>query len=432
VIGGFAQGFAMVRAVAIGYAVEEASVQLGADGGELVITMRRDTLLRLRLLAPDGSPLRSVSCAITTDQYPFETKRTYSVMNSFSEMGASLHRGINRGAGVTLKFSPTGGSEGGRPVVVSGIRPGLPMRLSVINYLSNILEERDLAPLAPEEHREVDIMLERMPRDLLVRVVDEEGESLADSRVGIQYQSIDLDLRGTGSLSKSGTKNGEFLFKEIFAEHVDLDADCPGFIPFRNRELEVPKDGSPVEIQLVTGRDVLVLIEDEVGRPLAASIVVILPDGGAVVGSDLRTGKYMLRGLPDAAVTVTALMGATNAPGSAQIKRQLEARQAELRIVLPAVGQVQGRVALPSGIELSAKYWVWLLAEDEQLGDRAIQVAPPKAGLIDFAIEDVLAGKYSARVQRLVIGPDGAQDSEWISEGVVIEVTPGKICLIEL
>jgi hypothetical protein len=432
VITGLAEGYTLIRALAVGYAIEEVQTFIGPEGGELVITMCADTLLRLRLLAPDGTMARSVGCAITTELYPFEQKNTARIMFSFREMGASLQQKINRGDGTTMMLYPTRKGINGRPIVVSGIMPGLPMRLQFFSRRDTFLGERQLAPLMPQEQRDVDIVLDLVPRSLHVRVVDEYRNPLAQSRVGISFRNKDLGSGKTGSHARSVTENGEFEFKEIFARQVDLSADCDGYVPFRDRQCVVPTDESTVEIRLTRGRDVLVTIEDEAGSPLRADVGAKLDNGAVVIASGIKKGQCMLKGLPDAPVIVTAVMGAASEVGAAQIRRRLGAHESELRIVLPAVGRVEGQVKLPLGINPGDRYIVWLNSDNGELGNRAAPIEATAGVPIDFSFKKVLSGKYQARVQWRDMSRGAENHSEWMSEGVGIEVKPDDVTTVDL
>lgn len=432
VLTGFAEGFAMIRTIAVGYEIEDVPVAVSPDGDELVVTLRRGTLLRLRFLAPDGTPTRSTSCAITTDEYPFEQDISHTSMFQLFNMEASLQRGIQRGAGVTLMFSPSVSDSPERPVVVSAIKPGLAMHLLLVSRYNNILGEYELAPLLPEEHRDVDITLDHAPRTLRVRVLDEAGAPLSKASVGMRYSSLDLSSPGGGGLSLSGSEEGEFEFQELFAETVELDVACDGYIPFHDSAFAVPADGAMNEIRLIKGRDVLVTIEDEAGRPLLASVVARLPNGGFSVGQGIKTGQCLLQGMPDTPVTVTALMKSGGSAFQVHHKKELGAHELELHFVFPVAGRVEGQVTLPDGLELEDRLVVWLISDNEEFGNLAYRIDTSADEPVDFVFEEVVAERYVAKVQWLDTSRATGEVSEWQSEGIPIEVEPNRTTTIEL
>jgi len=423
VLEGLAEGPTLIRALAIGYEIAEVPAVVAPEGGELVVTLRRGTLLRLRFLAPDGRVMRSVRCAITTSEYPFRRKITWPLESQLVDMGASIFSPLVRGEGVTHSFTPAGEE---RTVVINGIQPGLAMQLLVVSRTNTILVERELAPLGEEEHRDEDIDLDRVPRTLRGRVVDEQGQPLAQASAGIDSKLLDLSYHGGQSFSRSLDEDGGFEFPEIFAERVSFHARCDGYIPFRDAELEVPSDETPIEIVLAKGREALVIVEDEKGRAIEAAVVASLPGGAVALSRTLKKGHYMLHGLPDAAVTVTAMLEQTHH------RKELGARDSELRITLPVAGRVEGTVTMPPGLEPDARCRVWLVPEDGQMYARWSWTPSNEPGTRDFSIEHVLPGRYKAVVRRQDLSRIPEVVYEDVGGHVWIEVESERTTRVEL
>ena len=429
VIGGLAEGPTMLRALAIGYELEDVPCVVGPEGGELVVTMRKSTLLRLRFMAADGTALRSVSCVISTDEYPFEQRITYPTMLLMTRMGASHQMNLDRGDGITMMHSSTTQASGERQVVVSGIRPGLPMRLTLASRMQYILENRDLLPLLPEEHRDVDIVLEKTPRAFRVRVVDEQGEPLPQADVSVSHPSL---LPGVSSgFGQGGTKSGEYEFREVFDDSLDVRAHCPGYIPFHDPALEIPIDGSVVEIQLLEGRDVNVTVKDTDGNPLRASIMARLPNGAASMASVLKRGHFLLRGLPETSVSVMVQMGTSKTWDHAIYKRELAGKQSELHLVFPVAGRIEGQALLPGDLDPQALCRVVLTSED-LIGARAFMLTAFNPGTFDFEFENVVSGEYKICLQQ----QDRSQLPKLTFENVggesELAVEPGQTTLVDL
>ena len=429
VLTGLAEGPAMIRVLAVGCEIEEVPAFVGPEGGELIVTMRRGTLLRLRFLAPDGTVMRRVRCALTTGEYPFEQEITWPVESLFHELGTSLHSRIVRGGGVTLNFSQVRESE---RVIVSGMRPGLPLQLLVVSGFNTILVERELAPLSPEEHRDVDVVLDRAPRTLRVQLLDEEGEPLTRGSVGISYRGLDLSYHGLQGLSRSDVDNALFEFAEIFTDSVALHASCDGYIPFQDPEFPVPPDELPVELRLEPGREALVIIEDTEGRAVSGAVTASLPSGAVAVSRAIKTGQYLLEGLPDAPVTVTFWRTREGGGTNDYHSRELGADETELRIVLPVGGRVEGKVTMPQDIDPEDRYTVNLVPEAEGLSQGSFWIDPKVPGVSDFFFEDVCPGEYTLVLRRLDLSRIPEIVYEELGSTSRIEVEPERTVRIEL
>ena len=274
-----------------------------------------------------------------------------------------------------------------------------------------LLHSQQVPPLEAGEHRKVEVLLPQGPRVLVGHVLDEWGNPIADAHIRVR-RTEDGRPGMSSSLGRSADSGGRFSVGGICSETIDLQIEKPGFVPFRNRRLEVPASDAVLEFHLSTGREISVTIEDPSGRRLQAVVSAVLAGEAFVLGQELETGRYLLRGLPNEQVTVTARVhqvryAVQHGPGDPPILIQV-----------PPLGEVAATISL--------------LHTDPDDDTERILVLMPEAGsglterrkLVDLrsgewplscVVEGVLPGRYSASVKR-VLDP-------FVSDPPLVDVT---------
>ena len=194
----------------------------------------------------------------------------------------------------------------------------------------------------------------------------------------------------------------------------------------------MPADGSPVEIRLEAGREVLVIVEDELGRPLHATAIAQLPEGGLILSRETQPGHCLIEGVPSVSVSLSVYVVEADFSDRTRIRRELAADQTELRIVLPVSGRIEGQVTLPQGITPQTDCTIVFFPDDKELGARSWRVPSLDPPTSDFAIEEVFPGRYRVQVRCRDRTQTPAGDFEELGDPIWIEVESEQTTVVDL
>jgi RNA polymerase sigma-70 factor (ECF subfamily) len=394
VLRGVVPGDSVIEVHALGYEPTEVSVPPQLPE-ELVVTMRKGTVLELQLRTPSGEGTFP-RIVLGADEHPIVGRRyARSFRAYYSVVATAYGAGRSDDAPAAIHFVPDRNGH----AVLNAVKPGIPLRLAVVDvYGEVVLEGMAIAPLHAGEHREIVIDLPREPRTLSGRVVDESGAPIADASVSFSTPPSrktpdDLSM----GMSRSTDHLGAFSFGVIFGPTIDLSIQKPGYVSFHDSHFEVPHDGSEVEFRLIEGHELKVILEDERGRRQEGRVSIKRGDGGWIFGSSIGDGAYLLRGLPEEEVVVSAWVHGV------QYTRVHSPGDSEMLITLPLLGEVSASIDLLVDPPLDARTMLLVLTPDPGTGlfERATFLEPQAGGWpVTCTLRGVPPGNYSARVVR--------------------------------
>ena len=422
---GVVPGLSTIGVYCPGY--EAAAIPVPLDPPEeLIVEMRRGTLLEIRFLKPSGEVAPSVAARLLATEHPYRDAGTIRGYQAYTRSGCSFPMFFDRGEqGVVARLHAL---REGR-VILNDIKPGVPLRLRVEGTFGTTIQEQEIAALGPGEHRRVKVRLERGPRTLRGCVLDEAGRPLPTAFVGVSYHPPDHPQNYSRSMGRGVEEDGSFSVGNIYARTVNLHVRAEGCVPFADERFEIPEDDAPVEFRLSPAHVVTVHVEDESGERVPASFVKAdLPTGATVYGREVKgeVGAYILRGLPDEEVVVEAWVHAVS------YRETCDPREETLLITVPILGRVEADVRLFKGSQLEGDCVLWLLpGSDEELKRRGEEVEPGFSKPV--IVEGVLPGSYDAVLRRHSAGRWSPEDPfEDLSPRVPILVQPRVTTSVEL
>ena len=216
-------------------------------------------------------------------------------------------------------FEATTESDGQGTVAFSSVADGCSLKLVLGGEEGWVSQELSLAPLSAGEARDLGECV--LLRGLAIAgfVIDEEGRTVADSRIRLAQPTSALERRMNVGLAEPTTSStqttgvdevGRFRFEGVAAGTYVLEASAPGYLVGRIEPLRVPEDvGGELELQLERGIVVHGRVVDENGLPvsdarvarIASSMALsaktrqeIAEQDGVAVDAD---GRFQLGGL---------------------------------------------------------------------------------------------------------------------------------------
>ena len=369
---------------------------------ELIVEMRRGTLLEIRFLTPSGEVASSVVARLSAAEHPYRGGDRIHSYQAYKRSGCTFPKVFDRGeqGAVARLYSLREGR-----VVLNDIKPGLPLRLRVEGKFGTTIQEQGIAALKPEEHRLIEVSLVQGPRTLRGRVLDDSGRPLPTASVGVRYVPPDWPSGHSRSFSSGVEEDGSFAIKNIYALTVDLHVRAEGHVPFGDDQYEVSENDAPVEFRLAPARVVTVYFEDESGeRVQPGTVMAELPSGAMVFGWEVEgePGAKILRGLPDEEVLVEAWVHGVH------YSKACDPRDETLLITVPVLGRIEADVRLFEGSLPEGECALWLLpVSDAKRTGRLVRVEPGFTNPV--LIEGVLPGSYDAVLRH---HPEGLQSQD--------------------
>jgi hypothetical protein len=399
----------------VGY--RTAAFALPAEPGPpLVVALERGTRLELVVRAPDGIRPGDLRVRVASPEPPFESGRSW--------VQSPLERSVGLGRFLDGDESASGGGwawfglDASGRLVLSGLRPHVPLGVSAESNFGTVLYEAEAFSLEEGEHRLVEIEIASGARTLAGRVVDAGGGPLANAEVRVSVSHGGRRTQRTG-------EDGGFRFEGLGSEAAALSARKLGFVELRIAGIVPPEPGveaAPLELRMVPGRSLWVRVIDPAGEPVEASRVECLSGGEPEPARLTDDGAWRIDALPDAAVRVRAHVG-----GKAY-ERRSEASEVALAIEVPAHGSAEIRAA-PSGAEDGDRiyhYQVELTCEDGRDLRTSQRFAPDGAQELRLRFPALLPGPWKASLSRRQAGGGGNRRWRRVGEPVSFEVEAGR------
>ncbi len=254
------------------------------------------------------------------------------------------------------------------------------------------------------------------------RVVDSDGEPVADISVRVGFQQRHLFVRGSGSTPMESRSDPEGLFRiqDVPPGPVDLVAQASGWQPgtVAGLELRAGEDKRGIEIVLSPAAVLRGRVLAPSGRAVPDAQVHLAPEdrqsGLHMVSTD-DEGRYELDSLPPGLRTLEA-----SHPDHGMARRQVEVRVGDnaFDISLEAGNEVSGRVIDEAGTPVPGAQ-VWLARAGGLPGPPMSTTSQSDGG---FRFAAVVDGSYRTSVSKEGFAP----------ESVPVTVAGGSIEGLEL
>jgi RNA polymerase sigma-70 factor (ECF subfamily) len=376
---------------------------------ELAVVLQPTNLLTITVRDERGEPLVNQGIEIESRGCPFLDGREIPHVIAWSDYEGHYSSGHVARDGVYRGHARTG-EHGG--LGLWGLRSDVALALHVRSSDGAPIVEQRLAPLGPEEAREVVLSVPDLPT-LCGRVLDEYGEPLAGAEVSAALPGEEPTYR-----SRVRTDDqGRFAIERLAGPALDLAIRKPGWLPHRQTGIR-PTD-EELELQLVRGLDVRVEVVDERGRPVTGGRLGTRWREQAGSGMyETADGRFDLLGLPDEPIELALRVG-----GGVH-RRRHDPREPALRWVLPVHGAVELAwddfpASWPTFVD------VVLIPRDAGRDELALSLAHPPPG--SERLPFVLPGDWD-----LAVRADDVEPPRELTARVPVRVEADSTARIEL
>jgi len=252
----------------------------------LVVVLQRSASLDVRVRGvvgppPAGLELRlEASTPIFSSHNPdvghgMRTFQPHPMVHEvgMTRLGSSWSETSSDGMQTTVKGSIGFEIEGEAPIAIADLLAGVPFDLVVRDKAGSAAWGPQTIVLAPEEARELTVVIEREPVDLVVHVTDPQGQPLHRAHVEPLWPGKN------GHTSHGTNEQGFVTLRSLYADEVGLLVRMSGHVEQLLERVYVQRDGRPIEVVLPPGRCVNVFVHDEHGSPVEARSVSAVLDG---------------------------------------------------------------------------------------------------------------------------------------------------------
>jgi len=377
-----------IRAIAVGYAATEAP--LPPAGETLVIELVRGATLVVTL--PEGSFGRSGDDAtgarvfVTADEPPFEDAGGPTWTPEVGELGTER---TTTGSSLELAGATDGRYE------LGGVRAGVAFTVAARDELGGLYDEREVAPLAPGETREIALDFELERHVVRGRVVGPDGEAVVGARVAV---GGDLSIAAAfetwwiPTMDAVTGADGAFEIADVPLARGDVTVSAEGYAPARTAG--VAFDGPPLTLVLERGREVRLAIVDADGAPVPGTFLTnVAGASGWILGATKDGEVHVLPNAPAGAFDV--LVRACGRPEVVAIPAGVDDVRHDLGRVIRCIVELPGRNDAWPDTDISV-----VLRRDDV--EPAIwQHARAAAGAEHVTFDAVLPGVYQISAERL-------------------------------
>ena len=407
-----------LRIAALGF--HSTDVALPQPPGTVVeVVLHRAPLLRIRVVGPDGAPAQRVRFRYHASTGPFEADGAASAAPQQTSLGATT----------PISWGSNGDETWGRCmtdsaglVVLSGLRPGVPLEVTLDDGFGSELRPTETITLAPGEQRHVEWRIDAVARSLAVDVADERGQPIPGAEVTLLRKvGADTHSSGTGDSQKSTNEHGRALFTNLHVDSVAVQASKRGFATVWKRDVPVPTAGAVVGLTMGAGRTVDLEVVDAQGQPRKVDGLFVTDAPDNLAAEQIELGHYRFSEQPAGTVTIVARID----------KREFTLRHdtstSRARLVIPALGGLRARWSLPLG---DAGYHVLVrgIAPDTWSSYRPIFDATRATnGPVEF--EEILPGDYDVVLRE---GRGWTGDNPAISQVARVTVKAGEVAEVVL
>jgi len=408
-----------LRVAALGF--HPTDVALPQPAGTVVdVVLHRAPLLQIRVVGPDGAPAQRVRFRYHASTGPFEADGAASAAPQQTSLGATT----------PISWGSNGDETWGRCmtdsaglVVLSGLRPGVPLEVTLDDGFGGELRPTETITLAPSEQRRIEWRIDAVARSLAVDVADERGQPIAGAEVTL-LRTVGADTRssGTGESEKGADEHGRALFTNLRVDLVTVQVSKSGFATVWRRDIAVPTAGAVVSLTMGAGRTVDLEVVDALGQPRHVDGLFVTDAPDELAAEQIEVGHYRLSELPAGTVTIAARIDRRDFP------LRHDTSNPRARLTIPALGGLRVTWSSPLVGAGSDHVFVRGIAPDTWSSYRPVSDATRATnGPVEF--EALLPGDYEVVLRR---GVGWTGDNPPVSQVARVTVKAGEVAEVVL
>ena len=374
----------------------------------LVVTLARANRLEVKLLLPEES---------SPDQFKVVLRGEGAITAGPVPDLLDQMRHVDRWTRPLAKLSREPADEylcaalnSRNTAIFYALRPNVNIELEVQGMTGYaVYHSETLAPLGPEEHREIEVPLQVSLIVFRGRVLDENGNPLvrAHLQLGGQLRAFTEDDGGFECFLE-GPETGTLLVAHRTCTTKYL------------HNYAVPIDGRPVEFRLSPARPLTVEVVDENGTPMPQA-EIYTEYGGFTTGTyHLEGHRHLVPGMPEEPFVIRAELAGR------YYRQEHDPSRDEARVVVPVHGRVVGLVNSASTAGRAGRFHLILNPQDTE-DARAIGESRDSVPDLRIELPVVHPGTYEATLLYKPTKDEQAAGREQLSSApVTITVEAGR------
>ena len=295
---------------ALGHRSREVAVPPAARDEGLVVHLDALAVLEVAVHDPDGRPVPGLELVVESTAALFEGGRD-GPEEEQRLLGAAAPQGVRRvGASANAPGRSTTSflTDAAGAVVLSGLEPGLPLTLLLLDGAGIEVARTTVAALARGERRALELRTPAAARWVHLRIADPEGRPVPGA-------AVELGGRPPGRRwHESADGRGRIVLGPLFTDVLDLKASGRGFADRVLLDWHPSGGAAEEEVRLQPPRTVEVRVQDPGGRPVER-VGLRAELGPFAVGRVLPAppGGFEVEGLPPETVRLVAVAGRARA-----------------------------------------------------------------------------------------------------------------------
>ncbi len=295
-------------------------------------------------------------------------------------------------------------------VAFYALRPGIELTLEVHGMSGIVVYHSErVPPLAPAEHREIEVQLETGLITFRGHVLDMDGNPLERASLNLGFEEL-------------GYTNAEGAFECFLAESRPgiLLVSHVRYTTLYLADYAVPTDGQPVEFRLKPARPLTIEVVDENGTPLPGAELSLLYGEVAFFVGEIEGNRRVVPAMPDGPFEIRAILAGRG------FEQPHDPAISEATVVLPVPGSAFTVLdgAITAG--RTGRFGLVLRAPGLEPFHPLVEILPAAPGL-RLEIPIVFPGTYQAELNYIPSNEEKAAGQERVrSEPVTIEVESGR------
>ena len=290
------------------------------------------------------------------------------------------------------------------------LQPGVGIQLEVRGIAGDeVYHSELLAPLAPAEHRALEVTLRSGMLTFRGHVRDEEGRPLQLAFLHLGYEILGTtDVEGAFEFSLAGPKTDTLLVQHETCTSLQLD------------DYVVPTDGRPVEFRLKPARPLTIEVVDENGAPVPEAEVHTQYGKYSTSTGRIGGSRHRVSAMPDGPFVIRVDLAGRH------YNQDHDPSVSEARVVVPVHGSVVGIVDSASTTDRRGRFQFTLYPQGVE-GARWVAESRDSGPDLRLEVPAVHPGTYRAVLSYTPSADEKAagRERQSLEHGTVV-VEPGE------
>ena len=389
------------------------SLELPATETTVEVVLARATRLSVLVLDPRGARIPDVRMLVRADEFLFVGSQ--GGPNAFLVPQVATQGAIAGRSGQGRRFFACFCTDDAGAVDLQSLVPGVAFDVSLRDDLETVVLEQSVAPLGPQEERELVLRLPSAPRTLAGIVEDPAGRPIEAAQVRL--------VSGSHAVVRPTDPAGRFRIERLFISQADLEVERRGYLKARLQRVPI-QEGDELRVVLEPTRDVTVRVLDDLGNELQSGrLTATSPDGDREWQDDsMEDGYRHLLDLPFEELDVRLDLAGK------EFHANLGARQLELSFFVAGLGRLEVTSAAGRTIPREIVAMQLNSLQDEEVSLMADFQPGSTVGVFD----EVLAGSYQLVCLTKKFDKNGLFNLEPYGKPVSVEIVAGQTAQVEL